>query len=332
MAALLPYGRPISPLSVSTPKEEDDNETESFCTDDALNFHPEFFTKKEIEEEKLTKSTQGRILAFETNGQKFAKKIMKLEESDWDEMQVYNLFENEIRVLKHLQKTEVHPHIVHLIASECVETTNVYISLVTPRALGNMTTKDFTPTLDSFEQIARGLDFLKRKLVVHRDIKPENILVYEHGRMCIADFGIAEHLASPEAVCTDQVGVAMYMSPARVEGVYSFASDRWSLGVIIAQFVRWGAYTKLPCPFDEDSCVDLNSFFKTITYIKEQLKDVIDTIRRDTKHVQNRELMDLAWECVSEERPVRYSTPVPEAARAPTTPPPTPEGKRRKGK
>lgn len=41
------------------------------------------------------------------------------------------------------------------------------------------------------KQILVGLDFLHKEGVIHRDIKGANILITKHGKVKLADFGVA---------------------------------------------------------------------------------------------------------------------------------------------
>ncbi len=83
-------------------------------------------------------------------------------------------------------------------------------------------------------QVGPALDFAHEKGYVHRDIKPGNILIDEHGRARVADFGIAKSLA--DADLTDDgsgFGTAGYLAPEQAEGLMATpASDVYALGVV----------------------------------------------------------------------------------------------------
>jgi serine/threonine-protein kinase len=84
------------------------------------------------------------------------------------------------------------------------------------------------------QQIGTALDFAHAKGYVHRDVKPGNILIDEHGRARVADFGIARSLADGEL--TDDAsgfGTAGYLAPEQAEGLMATpASDVYALGVV----------------------------------------------------------------------------------------------------
>mmetsp|Transcript_42061 Transcript_42061/g.98190 ORF Transcript_42061/g.98190 Transcript_42061/m.98190 type:complete len:338 (-) Transcript_42061:158-1171(-) len=83
-------------------------------------------------------------------------------------------------------------------------------------------------------QIMNGLDYLHKKKMLHRDIKPENILHNRSGFVKLTDFGIAKDLDKTLAMAGTFVGTVTYMSPERCLGNdYSFASDIWSVGMVI---------------------------------------------------------------------------------------------------
>lgn len=83
-------------------------------------------------------------------------------------------------------------------------------------------------------QLAQALDFAHSNGVVHRDVKPTNILVDEHGRAYLADFGIARASDQSRHTRTGAlVGTPEYMSPEQVQGrPVTDAADRYALGVI----------------------------------------------------------------------------------------------------
>jgi len=88
--------------------------------------------------------------------------------------------------------------------------------------------------LEWLEQTANALDAAHRNGVVHRDIKPANLLLDEHGRVHVADFGIASAAGMQSLTQTGTVlGTASYLSPEQATGdATSSASDLYSLGVV----------------------------------------------------------------------------------------------------
>lgn len=84
------------------------------------------------------------------------------------------------------------------------------------------------------QQIMKGLNHLHNRRVLHRDIKPENILHNRAGEVKLTDFGIAKDLSTTLAMAGTFVGTVTYLSPERCLGQdYSFASDIWSVGMVV---------------------------------------------------------------------------------------------------
>jgi len=84
------------------------------------------------------------------------------------------------------------------------------------------------------EQAANALDAAHRNGIVHRDVKPANLLLDVHGRVHVADFGIASAAGMQSLTQTGTVlGTASYLSPEQATGeATSAASDLYSLGVV----------------------------------------------------------------------------------------------------
>ncbi len=103
--------------------------------------------------------------------------------------------------------------------------------------------------LEWLEQAAGALDAAHREGVVHRDVKPANLLLDRHGRVHVADFGIASATGLNSLTQTGTVlGTASYLSPEQAKGERATpASDLYSLGVVAFELLTGRR------PFEGDS-------------------------------------------------------------------------------
>jgi serine/threonine-protein kinase len=115
--------------------------------------------------------------------------------------------------------------------------------------------------------------------VVHRDIKPANILVDEHDRVKVTDFGIARAAGDSTITQTGTIlGTAFYLSPEQASGDnLGPHSDVYSLGVVLYEMLT-GAV-----PFTADSPVSvamkhLNEEVPAPSWLKPNLADEVDEL------------------------------------------------------
>jgi WD40 repeat protein/tRNA A-37 threonylcarbamoyl transferase component Bud32 len=88
------------------------------------------------------------------------------------------------------------------------------------------------------QQIASALQYAHNQQLIHRDVKPENMLVGVYSEILLSDFGIAlPAQASGEQNTVSSDGTVAYMAPEQCEGHPCFASDQYSLGVVMYEWL-----------------------------------------------------------------------------------------------
>lgn len=83
-------------------------------------------------------------------------------------------------------------------------------------------------------QILEGLAYAHRQRVLHRDLKPSNLIIYPGDNIRIADFGLAKVMKHSMVSATGS-GTLLYIAPEQAHGYPCFASDVFSLGLILHQ-------------------------------------------------------------------------------------------------
>ena len=217
---------------------------------DAIGSHPSldevarFFPELEIIEVigvggmgvvyKARQTKLGRFVALKLLSAQLAKHSVFVER-----------FNREGRVLAQLN----HPHIVNIFdfgsRGEFLYLLMEFVDGVNLREAMQAETIAPADCLVLVQDICSALQFAHDQGVLHRDIKPENVLLDQHGRVKLADFGIAK-LVSSEAreniSLTNQhavLGTLHYMAPEQLETPRSVdhRADIYSLGVVFYELL-----------------------------------------------------------------------------------------------
>jgi serine/threonine protein kinase len=139
----------------------------------------------------------------------------------------------------------IHPHVVTLFdAGEAEGVLYLAFEFVGGSDLSQRMESDPPLTLGEVLRIVResadALDFAHRQGIVHRDIKPANIMLDTHGRVKVADFGIAKVVgqATELTMTGSVVGSPHYLSPEQVRGEeLDGRTDVFSLGVVLYELL-----------------------------------------------------------------------------------------------
>ncbi|XP_021283256.1 mitogen-activated protein kinase kinase kinase YODA-like isoform X2 [Herrania umbratica] len=152
-----------------------------------------------------------------------------------------------------------HPNIVQYYGSEKVDDRlyiyleyvsggSIYKLLQEYGQLGELAIRSYT------QQILCGLAYLHSKSTVHRDIKGANILVDPNGRVKLADFGMAKHIAGQSCPLSFK-GSPYWLAPEviRNSSGYNLAVDIWSLGCTVLEMATtkppWSQYEGVAAMF-----------------------------------------------------------------------------------
>jgi serine/threonine protein kinase len=150
-------------------------------------------------------------------------------------------FRNEASTIAKLN----HQHIIRVLDYGIQESTNTPFLVMDYAPKGTLrqryargTTLSPLHILSYVIQVASALQYAHDRMVIHRDVKPENMLLDEHDKIRLSDFGIAVVYETTHAPNTkDKLGTPAYMAPEQFRGKPLYASDQYSLGIVVYEWL-----------------------------------------------------------------------------------------------
>jgi eukaryotic-like serine/threonine-protein kinase len=192
------------------------------------------------------------------------------------------LFDLEAAILNRFQHNQI-PQMV-----ECFEHQGDRF-MVQDFVAGDDLSKEFTighqwseaKVINFLREMLKVLGYVHQQQAIHRDIKPANIIRrWDNGQLCLIDFGAVQDLDSDSLDPATVVGTPGYHAPEQAEGIATFSSDIYALGMTAIQFLT-GHYP-LHLPKDEAQEViwrDLTSISDRLAAILEQMTRVDEVDR-----------------------------------------------------
>jgi serine/threonine protein kinase/tetratricopeptide (TPR) repeat protein len=139
-----------------------------------------------------------------------------------------------------------HPHIIKVIDCDVDHDTPFIVMHYAPN--GNLRQRyqkrmpaPLARILPDVQQIAEALQYAHEKKLIHRDVKPENVLVGAQQEILLSDFGLAVVAQSTRHQKRQTAfGTLPYMAPEQLHGHPCFASDQYSLGIVVYEWLCGG--------------------------------------------------------------------------------------------
>jgi serine/threonine protein kinase len=193
-----------------------------------------------------------------------------------DHPRMLQLFKLEAAILARFKHSQI-PKTV-----ECFEHQGDFF-LVQDFVAGDDLSKEFTighqwseaKVVRFLREMLKVLGYVHHKQAIHRDIKPANIIRrWDNGQLCLIDFGAVQDLGSESVAPHTMIGTPGYHAPEQANGVASFSSDIYALGMTAIQFLT-GQYP-LHLPKNESREV----IWRDLTKISDRLAAILEQMTR----------------------------------------------------
>ncbi len=139
------------------------------------------------------------------------------------------LFRKEVRMTARLD----HPNILPIKTASFVDD---HFLIVYPLGAGSLETRlgrraPLRTVLGWIEQMLEALAYAHDRGIIHCDVKPENLILFDHDKLRLADFGIAK--VAQHTLKAEGTGTLGFVAPEQAMGHPSLRSDVFSAGLVI---------------------------------------------------------------------------------------------------
>ncbi len=136
-----------------------------------------------------------------------------------------------------------HPNIVSVLTADRDPESGVFfivMEYVEGESLADLLTRDGNvPEQQAIAwgiQICSAVSYAHKHNVIHRDLRPSNVLMTKERTAKVVDFSISR-LLEKESYASTKIGSPPYMAPEHFQGRATYASDIYSIGVMMYEMV-----------------------------------------------------------------------------------------------
>jgi eukaryotic-like serine/threonine-protein kinase len=197
--------------------------------------------------------------------------VMKQLRPKVEHPRMLQLFKLEAAILNRFKHSQI-PQTV-----ECFEHQGDFF-LIQDFVAGDDLSKEFTighqwhetKVIEFLREMLQVLGYVHQKQAIHRDIKPANIIRrWDNGKLCLIDFGAVQDLDDNSSAPITVMGTPGYQAPEQADGVATFSSDIYALGMTAIQFLT--GWYPLHLPKDAEGSV----LWRDMTNISDRLATIL---------------------------------------------------------
>lgn len=136
----------------------------------------------------------------------------------------------------------------------------------------------FRQVIEIMKQILSAVEEAHQHGIIHRDLKPQNVLIDDHQKVKITDFGIAVAVSQNSLTQTNTLmGSVHYLSPEQARGsIATPQSDVYSLGIILYELLTGKV------PFEGETAVSI-----ALKHFRDEIPSVRDFDPRIPQPLEN---------------------------------------------